>query len=584
MSAQYKNNVAMLGHQLVPHIVAVIHTTGSGGRNDIAAIYRRSITEQVGVGGNDNIVIGMRLDNAACPTQHCVIRTVIQSQHQILHFAHLEGSPGVGDVSVRIEAFKLCLIGIGTHIRRVSIGGNSTAKAGQIMIAANRGVRNSCCTQLCMLGLRQSPLGCIVVIGDITQTEYILDILAALVGNDPIEQLSKIVFAILHVVFRNDLDIRNHRKGICVIRNRGLIREETAIVNLDILGNGEGDLHAHSRIIIMSEVYGYGRIRANIVGEVISLDHNTIQVEIELRLVANHTEIQTAGISGIHFLFRDHIVLDHGSVGDEVRSFPAQQCTGSGLDSVLATCFDNTERNCFTVIKNKLHIGSGIFRLIAVGVISDYQRQIHIGKLLAELQGLCCCAAAIGKHHNTVVLSGDVPESLVIVVLEDGRMELHFHLDGLCAKIQDILRNTVCVSGNIFSNILFIDQNLIDDVFRAVGCHSQDDLFTREMDLAGLGSSDIVDIVVDLVDSNRTRLVSGNGNIHRCYIGANGEGNLHTVCPQIIVMPQIDEHLGVRGDAAGNITGRFCALGQIAECHLSVLYEDINRSAVTDHT
>ena len=57
VSAEHKNNVAVLGNQFVPHIVAVIHATGSRGRNDIAAIHRRSVTEQVGMGGNDDIVI-----------------------------------------------------------------------------------------------------------------------------------------------------------------------------------------------------------------------------------------------------------------------------------------------------------------------------------------------------------------------------------------------------------------------------------------------------------------------------------------------------------------------------------------------
>ena len=230
MTGHDQNDIFVLGNQLLPHIVTVIDAAVGRRRYQVSIIQCSSITEQVGMGGDDHIVIGVLINNVTCPVQNSILCAPIQGDQQVLHIANLQGSPRVCNVIRAVEAAKLCSVGGSTHIVGVVVHSVVfcilfLAIPAQVMVAANYRVRNTGIQQLLVLRLGKCPLGIVVVIGDITQTKHILDVLFFLICHDPVKQLSRIRLTVQYIVFHHNLGIGNDCKRIGIIGNSFLFGE-----------------------------------------------------------------------------------------------------------------------------------------------------------------------------------------------------------------------------------------------------------------------------------------------------------------------------------------------------------------------
>ena len=264
-----------------------------------------------------------------------------------------------------------------------------------------------------------------------------------------------------------------------------------------------------------------------------------------------------------------------------IGRLPAQKCTGSGLDSVA---FGNTKgnglvalcgiNNAVTVhVEFKAEFGSGLGGNIVI--FSCIQGQVHILIGACKLQGLVGCSAAANDSYIAVILAGQIPQSRIVIVFKD------YDLLKDCAYIIAVLGS--CESVGCTANILAVYSKAYKLIALFRSCR-QGDLFTHEVQIAVLGNTLVVHIVVDGIAGHCAALCGAVVHNYRLHIGLDAEGNLHTVFSQVIIVTQVDEHLGIGSDAAFRITGSIGTLGQITVCHLLILNEQIDTGAVTDNT
>ena len=219
MTAEHESYIFVLTHQLLPHLYTVI---GFGVARRVGrillALKPAAVTGEISVSVDNYSVRGVSRDDLARPRENVVVCAVIKEHNEVFCLADGEFCIGVVDLVCLIEALaligdigigKLCLI-VGSS--KVGIKG-----AARIVVSTDKVVRKLAVelgdSRLCML-----PVCCVgVVIGDVSESENVLDLLALLVGKYPIIELSGIVGSVLNVVLYHILSITDDSKGIRVI-------------------------------------------------------------------------------------------------------------------------------------------------------------------------------------------------------------------------------------------------------------------------------------------------------------------------------------------------------------------------------
>ena len=333
----------------------------------------------------------------------------------------------------------------------------------------------------------------------------------------------------------------------------------------------------------MTQIHLHSGISSQLVGEIIALYHLIIQVEVEFCAITDNTEVQTAGVAALHFLSSDHIIVDHCLISNEIGGLPAQQRAASVLDSVGAAVVYYAKSNSLTIVKNELQIGSGSgFGFICV--ISCHQGYIHICVCALELQRVAGATAAGRQGDNALTLLCNIPYCGIKSIFKNRCTESKCYIVCLCACSEGVSTHTCSVNIHAAGLIVITHQHL--RTYQSLNGRSgrQNDLLANEMGIAELGDSAVIHIAVHIACMGCTVFICSHRNLNGIHICLDAEGNLYTGFSQVIIVTQVDEHLGIGSDAAFRITGSIGTLGQVADRHLTVFDEQIHGCAVADHT
>ena len=219
VTAKHKENVSVLAHKLLPHFNAVICRIVANGIGRIRLIFKSStVGGEIAVSINYYSISGVSRNYLSCPFEDVIVRTVIKEHQQILGFTNSEFGISVIYLSCLKEALAL-ILDIGIHeLRGVRCVVEIGVKAAAIVVITADEIIRKYAVELGYTRFSVFPL-CRVrtVVCNITESEYVLNVLFVLVCYDPIVKRAVVISSSFYVVFNKILSISDHREGIRVI-------------------------------------------------------------------------------------------------------------------------------------------------------------------------------------------------------------------------------------------------------------------------------------------------------------------------------------------------------------------------------
>ena len=283
-----------------------------GGGVNVACVQGGAVAEQVSVGVDDHVVVGMGGDDLSCPCQHAVIRAVVQIQEEVIQLTDLQGLVGVVGLAVVASLDLILVLDLGGVL--VELVG--TCGVIQIVVTANEAVGDDT-VELADVLHGVGPLGVGVVLGNIAETHHVLNILGLLILHDPVVDVAHLI----GVGKGEALGVTHHGDGVGVIGYGSLICKETVVGSLGILVGGIVAVAAH-----VGDGLGGGACQGGqVVGyqQVILVKSGCLGIGGDLRIGANvavhghvlDLALEILGIGIAEITADDHGVGGGGEVG-----------------------------------------------------------------------------------------------------------------------------------------------------------------------------------------------------------------------------------------------------------------------------
>ena len=155
-------------------------------------------------------VVIVLIDYAARPRKDCIRCTPVKSDVKVFNVTYGKCYICILYSILGIESVKLRAISCIVKDCVESIGG--------IVVTSNERIRNNTVKLIYLFGC-YCPLIICAMVGNITHTEYVLDILRILVSNYPIVEVMHIV----RIIVNCHLSITYYAEGICIIGNGSII-------------------------------------------------------------------------------------------------------------------------------------------------------------------------------------------------------------------------------------------------------------------------------------------------------------------------------------------------------------------------
>ena len=219
VAANYHRDIRMLGEELVPKLVSrVVVRIVCGCVSCLTFYAERSVTLHIVVSCNDYTVVGMRGNNLVCPNENVILGSVVKAKKEVVNGARSEGvinvvylallvvSCDVGGISIvlsKVLVEEIDAVVTVTADKRVR---NIAIHKGDSLLSGSPLCISTCLVIVCVANVY-------AVLGDVTKSDNVLNILGGLVVEDPlVDILEK-----LGVLVGNGLCVTNECQAVGIV-------------------------------------------------------------------------------------------------------------------------------------------------------------------------------------------------------------------------------------------------------------------------------------------------------------------------------------------------------------------------------